>query len=379
MATILDLKLLMMLFTKTYATESVLNYAKEHNVCAIASEQLDEAVYTAAYVAEKLNLKGIGTETALKFTDKSAMREAARMMGVAIPEFVKVCCKQEIEDAIRDKKMNFPLIIKPVDSAASRGVYKVNDLNELKQKFDDSKRYSKRGQVIIEQFICGKEYVVEAYTTNGVSYPLVVGHRDYFNVEGTFIPSATVFVDCVSANSEVEKKVIEANGKLLKGFALNFGITHGEYIYDEIKDRVYLVEIAARGGGVFIASDLVFACCGVDVTDMYVRDVLNMKIDDIVVKAGASAYFCYLTPKGKILYIENADSINSMDGVHKAYFDNVYVGMQTGELRDKSSRKGPILVKGKTKQDCYNIAKEVRNKLIIKVETEDGVKPIIWE
>lgn len=351
---------------------------KDKNISAVLSDQLDEGVTTAAYIAEKLNIKGISYNTALKFTNKFVMREEAEKAGISVPKYTMIKNISEIKEALSG--FEFPLVMKPVDSAASRGVYKVNSIDEIIKKFEESKCYSKDGAVIIEEFICGKEFVVEAYTEDYNVKNLIVGHRDYFDIDGVFIPNATVFTDANSPESEIEKRIMQNNKKLVEKMGLSFGITHGEYLYNEKNDKIYLVEIAARGGGVFISSDLIPAACGVNINDRYVKNVLGIEDDvEIILQKGASAYFCYLTPEGTVTSIKDADQIENVPGVIKAFFDNIELGMKTASIRDKSSRKGPILVKGRNKKDCYSVIEQVKKVLKIQVKTSNGEESVIWQ
>ena len=281
-------------------------------------------------------------------------------------------------ERIRDE-IGYPCMIKPTDNASSKGVFKINDENELVDKFDISKSYSRSGAVIIEQYVFGKEYVVEAFTTDYKTKNLIVGHRDYFDIPDTFIPRATVFSDADSANTHIEKKIKEANLKIVKSFGLPFGLTHGEYLYNEKEDTVYLVEIAARGGGVFISSDLIPAACGVDALELLVKELIGIDYDkNIVLKQGSSAYFCFLTTEGVVESIEGVDEVKKMDGVVMAYLDTIGVGMKTAPPVDKSSRKWPILVKGKTKEDCYAVIEKVKAELKIKIRNGEKVTEVIW-
>ena len=360
--------------------ESVLSLAREKEISAILTDQLDAGVMTAAYVAENMGLNGITTKVAEKFTNKFIMRKAAEQIGINVPFCVCVSCVEEAEAAIKDNQiLNFPLMMKPVDSAASRGVYKVQDIDHLKKKFELSKNYSKSGKVILEQFINGKEFVVEAYTHNYKVCNLVVGYREYFNIPETFIPSATIFLDSKSATDDLSIRLKETNQKLVSGFGLKFGISHAEFLYDELNDKIYLVEVAARGGGVFISSDLIPAASGVNANDLLVRDVLGLKVDEsIKISKGAAAYFCYLTPVGVVSSLNGIEKVNSVSGVIKGFFDNISLGMETKLITDKSSRKGPILVSGETVEECYNVIEKVKKVIDIKVKTKEEIKDVIW-
>lgn len=49
----------------------------------------------------------------------------------------------------QEGNMKFPVVIKPVDSSASRGIYRVDSFPELEMFFEKAKSYSKTGRVII--------------------------------------------------------------------------------------------------------------------------------------------------------------------------------------------------------------------------------------
>lgn len=360
--------------------ERILEEAKKIGITAIVTDQLDVAVYTASYVAQNLGLQGIGEEVALKFTNKFVMRECASQIGINVPEHFVSDSYERATVLIKEKGMSFPLIMKPCDSDASRGVYKLNGYEDLEKYFDSSKAFSKSGSVIIERFINGEEYVVEAFTENYKTTNLAVGKRKYFDVgEDKFIPSSTIFKDADSADSELENRLKNENLKLVKGFGLKFGITHGEYLYDRSADKIYLVEIASRGGGVFISSHLIEACCGVNVNDRLIKCVLGIEQDEIKrLKKGVSAYFCFLMPEGEIKKVEGGEEVGRMNGVIGVFLDNFKVGDVCKPITDKSSRRGPILIKADIVDECMSVFEKVKEKLKITIDDGKNVKGIIW-
>lgn len=360
--------------------ETIYMIAKNEQIDAVLTDQLDEGVLTAAYISEKLGINGISYNVALKFTNKQIMRESADKLGVSIPYSFIV---SSLEDAIKklntEKKVSYPFMIKPVDSSASRGVFKIRSEIELREKFDISMSYSSSGFVIIENYISGQEFVVEAYTKNHITNNLIIGHRDYFSIPDTFIPSATVFIDANSIDNEIESRIAKINKELVQGFGLNFGITHAEFLYDKKNDIIYLVEIAARGGGVFISSDLIPSACGINALELLVKDCLNIAYEEnFSLKKGASGYFCYLLPEGKVITLEGTSEVDKIDGILKSFFDNIAIGINAGPIIDKSSRKGPILVSGISKDNCYSVIEEVKKVLKIRVVNNNKVLDAIW-
>jgi biotin carboxylase len=358
--------------------KAVYQIAKEEKVDAVISDQLDAGIFSCAYASEKLGLKGIGSEVAKRFTDKYIMRKYAEKYGVCAPWYLGVYTVEEVLNSRGNIK--YPLVMKPSDNASSRGIYLVDNEAELLSHFEETKSYSTTGFVVLEQYIKGKEYVVESYTKGYDISVLIVGHRDYFNVEKRFIPKATVFRDASIANDRIEKKVIEANNKLIKGFELPFGITHGEFLYCEEDDNVYLVEIAARGGGEYICAELIPAACGIHANKMLVQHVLGMPYEvPTERKGGASAYYSYMLCEGNITSITGVEEVKKLPCVIEPMFDNISINMHVNSPKDKASRKGPILVKGKTKDDCYQVLDQIKSILHIEINN-NGVKGgIIWD
>lgn len=361
--------------------EAILEFAQERNIVGIVSDQLDMAVPIVAFLSEKLHLRGIKPEIAEIYTNKAKMRLLAQKAGVKIPSFIET---DTISDAFmilsEQPHMDFPLMLKPIDSAASHGIHLLKTLQDLESYFEDAKKWSKTGSVIIEQYIDGQEYVVESYTHNFDPTVLVVGKRDYFAVEGAFIPRATVFKDALSSNSEIEQKLKQVNSNFIKRSGLEFGITHGEFICEKKSGDIYLVEIAARGGGVQTSSDIIPASCGINVEELLIKDILGIYDDTpINMRQGAAGYFCYLLPEGEIVEICGCSDVEKIDGVKAAFWNNVAVGDKVGPICDKASRKGPIVVEGSSAEECYSIADKVKSMLSIKVTTKFGTKDAIWE
>ena len=357
----------------------VLNIAIKYKIEAIVSDQLDVAVTTCAYVAEKLGLPGNKYSVAEKFVNKQLMLDCAEKLGIDIPRKIVITNLDGLTNILYQNKMEFPLIMKPLDSAASKGVVKVESMSDIESKFGYTKSFSSNGSVIIEEFIQGEEYVVEAYTRNYATTNLMVGHRCYFNISNAMIPRSTIFVDAESASSNDENNLKANHKKLVDGFGLKFGITHGEYIVQKGTGKVFLVEIAARGGGVFISSHLIPLATGVHADEMLVQDALGIDVgESMVIGRGAAAYMCYLLPIGKIVSISNKEAVCNIQGVSEVFFDNVHIGMETSSALDKRARKGPIIIFGKNRSDCIETMNRIKNTLDIKVQTPQDERGIIW-
>lgn len=95
-------------------------------------------------------------------TNKALMREKFVEHGVPSPGFRKVRTLVEAKEAAEE--IGFPVVVKPVDNAGSRGVSKVDNLKEVSAAFNHAKINSKSGEVIAEEFISGIECSMEGMT-----------------------------------------------------------------------------------------------------------------------------------------------------------------------------------------------------------------------
>lgn len=362
------------LYLDTTDKEGILEAAKEKDIDAILTDQTDVSVPTVAYVAEKLGLRGIGTDVAEKFTDKYAMRKAAKDIGVGVPDFCEASTYEEAEKAIY--KIGFPVIVKPVDSSGSRGITKICDDTIIDFAINDAFKNSNTNRIIVEKFIVGREFLVNGFGLNYKYRNLDIGIKEYFDLDGRYVSKMCMFTSADAYELPEEKAILETNEKLVKGLNLPFGITHAEYIYSYEEEKVYLVEIAARGGGVFLSSDLTPRASGVNTNKIIIDYALNgtvIDIDNIVLDKKTTAFRCFELAPGKICEVLNVKETENIPGVFKVDVDDLRIGTEIHELVDDSEKKGPVLIVGNNMSECYDILNKVENTLQVYTE-KDGIK-----
>ena len=360
--------------------ELILKIAKEENVSAVTSNVVERAIRVVAYVTEKLGLESIGYEIAQIFTNKYKMRQAAEKAGVGVPKYTEVSNVEQALDFAKSCK--YPLIIKPVDNGGSKGIQKVESDEQLVCYFNESLKMSvSDASVIIEQFIEGEEYIVDAFTHNYTCDNTDLSTKRKFNLSKNFVSKAVIIQDADSCDTKVEKALLETNKKLVEGIGLRFGITHGEYIYNQKEDKVYLVEITARGGGVYLASHLTPLATGINVNKLLALyslgyDVLGEK--HLKLKKGSAAWYAFALPEGEIVSVEGIVQAKTIPGVYDIIDSSFYVGKKVKELVDDSGKFGPIIISAETRDKCDEVFGEVQEVLKIGVKTADGLRGIIW-
>ena len=115
--------------------DAVLQLAQELNIDGILSFGVDPGVVTAAYVAEKMGLSfQCSYDAACILQDKSRFRQFLKDNNFNVPSAKGYSSK---EAALADTKYyNWPVIVKPVDSAGSKGVMRVDEISALPSAID---------------------------------------------------------------------------------------------------------------------------------------------------------------------------------------------------------------------------------------------------
>ena len=110
--------------------EAVLDYAQTKQINAISSFGCDAGAVSAAYVAEKMNLPYVCSYEAAKILqDKAVFRTFLKEHSFNVPKAVG--CSSLDEAITLVKEFSWPVIIKPVDSAGSKGVTRCDKMEDL--------------------------------------------------------------------------------------------------------------------------------------------------------------------------------------------------------------------------------------------------------
>jgi len=119
---------------------------------------------TVAWAAEKLRLSGIPYESALDASDKERMRRRFKAAGVPSPEFVVMNAPPQDGSSL---PFPLPVVVKPVDNMGSRGCRRVDSPDELGTAVSAALQFSRSGRAIVEQYMEGPEFSVDALVFKG--------------------------------------------------------------------------------------------------------------------------------------------------------------------------------------------------------------------
>lgn len=153
--------------------DKILEYAEklqksQNSLIAVFTAGTDFSA-SVSYVCEKLNLPSHSFNAAQNASIKTQMRECFQKSNVPSPKFAKIS-KNDINNTLLDnilQKMTFPLVVKPVDNMGARGCRMIRSENEFSSSVKTAVEYSKTSNAIIEEYMEGAEFSIDALIYNG--------------------------------------------------------------------------------------------------------------------------------------------------------------------------------------------------------------------
>ncbi len=262
--------------------EAVLKLAQELKIDGILSFACDPGVVTAAYVAEKMGLPHSGSyESVSILQNKGKFRKFLADNGFNVPNAKGYT---SIEDALSDVDyFNWPVIVKPTDSAGSKGVTRVDDPNQLAESIKYALSFSHCNEFIIEDFLEKKGHSsdTDSFSVNGeMKFVSFSSQRFDENCENPYTPSAYSWPSTISVDKQDELR-----GEIQRLITL-LGMKTSIYnieVRECTNGKAYIMECSPRGGGNRLAEMLRYAT-GVDLITNAVRAAVGDEIVDVVQK-----------------------------------------------------------------------------------------------
>lgn len=272
--------------------DAVLELAQKLKIDGIMSFAVDPGVVTAAYVAEKMGLPfQCSYEAACILQDKARFRKFLADNGFNVPNAKGYTC---VEDAVNDVDyFNWPVIVKPVDSAGSKGVTRVDDPIDLEHAIHHALDNSPSRHFIIEDFLEkeGYSHGNECFVVNGeLKYNAF--YDQIFDNESVnpYTPSGECWPSMMSVETQNEFKVdLQRLFSLLK---VSSGIFNVECRVCSDK-KAYIMEVSPRAGGNRLAEILNYAS-DVDIIDNEVRNAVGLDLDVIHEPVFREQYMIYV-------------------------------------------------------------------------------------
>lgn len=330
--------------------QEIVRVARETNSQGIVSVCCDVAMEAVALACQELRFPGIPLEVVRVSRSKLLQREAMRAEGLLVPQFQSVLSADEAL-AAWDAFQSPACVIKPVDASGSRGVSYVNDRSQVTPAFELARQNSKSGRAIVESFMPGIEYSVEAWTVGTKVHVLATSEK--VRTQPPYLLDRQVhFPDTLPPAHR--QRMIDHAVRAIQACGFRDCPVHLECI--ESPTGPMIVELAARGAGFKVFTEMLPRVTGLSTARASIQAALGQRPDLQMEGTGTAASLVFVDPvPGIFKAARGLEAAKALPGVSEAV---IYAkpGQELNPLRSGSDRAGHILAYGPDAATCRDTA-----------------------
>lgn len=310
--------------------EAVLELAQKLQIDGIMSFACDPGVVSAAYVAEIMRLPFQGSYEATSILqDKGRFRKFLQENGFNTPHAKRYTDKTAPYADV--DYFTWPVIVKPVDSAGSKGVTRVDQVEDLAQAIETAVKGAHNGAFIIEDFLTFEGYHSSAdpFVENGEIKFITYSDQLFDSeAENPYTPAMIIWPS--SMKEKYQESLNEQTQKLITLLNMKSGIYNIETCVGN-NGKAYLMEVSPRGGGCKIA-EIQKMAYGVDLIENEVRKAIGMPLIEIG-QAECSGHWCEMVVHAKA----------GQQGIFKKLVIDAEIEEKYVKLVDLSAKPGDVV------------------------------------
>lgn len=332
---------------------SLISMAKDESVDFVWAYSTDIGALAAAKVSDSLGLGGNSFDVVNTMCDKALFRTFLKENRFNCPSFIDVVNHKDLD--LQD--LNFPLIVKPVDRAGSKGVSIVNNIDEYAIAVEFAMSFSLDKRVIVEEYIIGSGPQLHGDVLVQDGKIVIYGIGDqFFDKNNCFAPIATVFPSSYSSN--VHDKLRCELERFISCLGFCNGAINVEARYTE-SGEIFFIELGPRCGGNYIPN-LISQAFNFDMIESYTSVLLGLPLVLPIEKKTMPVFQLILrSPYSGILSNLDIDKSISDEIIEK--YSCRSLGDRVSDTAGAENVVGVFLLKGTTYSNMLSVLDNISN------------------
>ena len=254
--------------------DALVDYCRSAHIDGVTTGFVDILLQPCYEVCQRLGLPCYLTPKMIEVsTNKAAFKEACKQYGVPVPQTYLIGGSIS-EDIFA--KVQYPVFVKPLDSSGSRGAGVCYNREELDARFTEALSYSSSGNAIIEDYITGRDFLLDYIAVDGEFRLLSMFDRFVTSERGSAVNYANI---SMSPSSALNTYLDQINDKVINMYK-QLGFTEGLLFMQGYAegDRITFFEMGCRLGGSYYNHQK--ECLGHDALTMIVRYAFSGRMTD---------------------------------------------------------------------------------------------------
>lgn len=370
--------------------EGILEFARElkekENLSGIFTAGTDFSA-SVSYAAEKLGFQAHSFEAALNASIKNRMRECFKKEGVPSPDFFTISrdnlSAQRMEFIVQS--LSFPFVVKPVDNMGARGCRMVRSEKEIKSAINDAFENSRSNSAIIEEYMEGPEFSIDAIVYEGSV--TITGFADrhiyyppYFIETGHTMPTAL-------GDQDKKLELIKCFAQGIHALGLTSGAAKADIKYTCKGPQIG--EIAARLSGGYMSGWTYPYSSSCNLTEEALKIAVGQKPDYllknrfplplknlpfelfILPSENVSAERAWISIPGKVKSVNGFDYASKISGIKNVFPRSVKEGDTVDFPRNNVQKCGNVISLNSDYELAVSQAEKACSKILIRLEANN--------
>lgn len=322
---------------------------------------------SVSYAAEKCGLPSHTFKGALNASNKVLMRKCFAEHNIPSPDFFEA--DESYLQKVRSGSIgsiSFPKVVKPVDNMGARGCRLVRNQEEFLPALEEAISYSRTGKAIVEDYMEGPEFSIDALVCNGKV--IITGFADrhiyfepYFIELGHTMPS-----EC---SPKVKSELVECFTNAVHALGLTEGVAKGDIKYTEKGPMIG--EIAGRLSGGYMSGWTFPYSSGVNLTKEAMKIALGQSpaycesLEIPSVKFSHERAFISIPGKVKVIYGQDT-------AVASPFIKNLFFRVKEGSLvdfpRNNVEKCGNVITLSEKRELSLSGAESAVSQIVLRLE-----------
>lgn len=320
---------------------------------------VEYAVQMASSLGKASGKNFLNIETAEIVRNKFLFRDRLNEKNLNNIKYYEIKFREKFDIT---NKINFPVVVKPVDMAGSMRVIKVENYEELTSVIEniwnslpEDVGFLSSGNLIVEEYILGDEFSVEGIVHKNGNISIISITEKILGPEPYFIEMGHIVGQ--SYNEDFRSKIKSYTEDVLSAINMNIGPFHLELRVTNLGQPV-AIELAARLPGDNIV-ELIKLATGVDLAMANLCEYLNIDYDIKHTSSNVSAIA--FVSRGEKQTFRGISGLTEFSDYPEYVNSHVYFneGELLGSEQDWTSRVGYAIFSGENKDTIKNLVKSV--------------------
>lgn len=347
--------------------DALIQVGLKHNIDGIFCHAV-EIPHIVAKVAKALNLNGLSPHIAELCTHKQQRIAALETAHIPVASHAFADSKASLIEAA--KSLGYPLVIKPTNTAGSRGVQLVISEESLLSAYEEAMQYTASSIVVLEQYLTGPQVSTESVVHDGVVHTFALADRNYaqsdifypyFIEDGINYPS--------SLPATIQHKILDLVTQTINALGIDFGAAKGDIIIHN--GEPHIIEMASRTSGGWFGAGSIPIATGINA----LKPLLQMSVGDtpdLDALIPTRQLYCaqrYWIPKHQAIFqsAHGFESVKVMPGVEM--FNTFFppTGTPISKARHHAQRYAQVICSGDSRQDAMYRAQAAIDAIQVKL------------